>query len=338
MAYTYLFFGLATVLEYCFRTFPVDTNYIRLYRTITPIIACPQAFLFTYTLITLIKANFATADRIPKELTLVVTFVVGNFVVYFTCSDDWFEKCFYIAVLLYILILARYIRLFVKNYRMYICEMNNFFSGEEAKRLRWINFSFYAALTIGVMALFPAMFSSLRLETPLAVVIFLFYTYFAVRFINYPFLFERIEEVVAETCNVECENKELVTTTLLFSPEFEKKVEKWISKKQFVQNDISIKDVSEQLKTTRRYLSEYINKNKQKNFNEWINDMRINEAKILLLQYPNRTISEISTMTGFNSTSYFGQLFLKATGYTPQVRREKKENKQFAPTKFYVKK
>jgi AraC-like DNA-binding protein len=336
MACTYLFFGLADVLEYCFRTFPVDTDYIRLYRTITLVIACPQAFLFTYTLITLIKVNFATAGRIRKELMLVASFVVMNFAVYFTCTDGWFEKCFYVSVLLYVLILMRYTRLFVRHYRVYSSEMSNFFSGQEAKRLRWINFSFYAALAIGVMALLPAMFSSLRLETPLAMVLFFFYTYFAVRFINYPLLFERIEEVVAEPCVVEpsvaercavepcvaeCESKE--PASLSFSSEFEEKVEKWIFQKRFVQNDISIKDVSEQLATNRRHLSEYINRNKQKNFSEWINDMRINEAKILLLQHPNFTISEISTMTGFNSTSYFGQLFLKATGDTPLVWREK---------------
>jgi AraC-like DNA-binding protein len=319
MAYTYLFFGLANVLEYCFRTFPVDTDYIRLYRTITLIIACPQAFLFTYTLITLINANFVTAVRIRKELTLVGTFVAVNFVVYFTCSNDWFERCFYVTVLLYVLILARYIRLFVRNYRMYIREMNNFFSGEEAKRLRWIHFSFYAALTIGVMVLFPALFSTLHLETPLAVVLFSFYTYFALRFINYPFLFEQIEDVVAETR----ENKEHATATLSFSPGFEEKIEKWIAQKQFVQNNISINDVSAQLETTRRYLSSYINKNKQINFSEWINDMRINEAKILLLKHPNLTVTEISMMAGFNSNSYFGQLFLKSTGHTPQLWREK---------------
>ncbi|MDR1593351.1 MAG: helix-turn-helix domain-containing protein [Prevotellaceae bacterium] len=330
MAYSYLFFGLINVMEYCFRTFPVEPDYIRLYRTVTLVIACSQSFLFTYTLITLIRANFFTAGKIRRELTIVVTFVAVNFVVFFTCSGEWFTRYFYGAVILYIVLLVRYTRLFVRNYHIYLGEMNNFFSGEESKRLRWINRSFYAALAIGVMALFPALFSTLHLETYLAVILFVFYTYFAIRFINYAILFDRIEEVVAETCETcevcdseVCDVEESKPATLSFSPEFEEKINKWIEQKQFLRIDISIRDVAEQLNTTRRYLSEYINKSKQKNFSEWINGMRIDEAKNLLSQNPKLTVAEISLMAGFNNNSYFGQLFLKSTGYSPQKWREK---------------
>jgi predicted XRE-type DNA-binding protein len=264
MAYSYLFFGLINVMEYCFRTFPVEPDYIRLYRTVTLVIACPQSFLFTYTLITLIRANFFTVGKIRRELSIVVTFVAVNFVVFFACSGEWFTRYFYGAVMLYIVLLVRYTRLFVRNYRIYLDEMNNFFSGEESKRLMWINRSFYAALTIGVMALFPALFSTLHLETYLAVILFVFYTYFAIRFINYSILFDRIEEVVAETCEAcdskICDEEESQSATFSFSPEFEKKVNKWIKQKQFLRTDISIRDVAEQLNITRRYLSEYINK------------------------------------------------------------------------------
>jgi AraC-like DNA-binding protein len=51
-------------------------------------------------------------------------------------------------------------------------------------------------------------------------------------------------------------------------------------------------------------------------FREWINQLRIEEAKNLLRQYPDKTINEIAQLTGFSDKSNFIRLFRKQPNLT----------------------
>ena len=49
--------------------------------------------------------------------------------------------------------------------------------------------------------------------------------------------------------------------------------------------------------------------------------IRISRAKIMLVQYPERKVAEIARRCGFESPSYFGMLFKRETGKTPDQYR-----------------
>ena len=50
--------------------------------------------------------------------------------------------------------------------------------------------------------------------------------------------------------------------------------------------------------------------------------LRISHAKIYLIQYPDKKVTEISKMCGFESPSYFGKLFRREVGMTPEQYRK----------------
>lgn len=50
-------------------------------------------------------------------------------------------------------------------------------------------------------------------------------------------------------------------------------------------------------------------------------EIRISRARVFLLQYPEKRVLEIAQMCGFHSPSYFGMVFKKEVGVTPENYR-----------------
>ncbi len=69
----------------------------------------------------------------------------------------------------------------------------------------------------------------------------------------------------------------------------------------------------------------YFKKQTNMTFTDFVNNYRINQAKMLLLQ--NLCISEVSFQVGFESLSYFNKLFKNYIGETPTAFKKKHLNK-----------
>jgi AraC-like DNA-binding protein len=90
-------------------------------------------------------------------------------------------------------------------------------------------------------------------------------------------------------------------------------------KKPYLDVDLTIHDVSEELKIPRHYLTQVINGMLGKNFYTFINEYRIEEVKKLLADedYSKYTLTAIAFEAGFNSKSSFNSVFKSTTGMTP---------------------
>lgn len=89
--------------------------------------------------------------------------------------------------------------------------------------------------------------------------------------------------------------------------------------KPYLNTNCTIDELAKQLNTNRQYLSQAINQTYHKNFNNFINEFRIKEARKMLIDDKNNkyTIEGISKMVGFNSRNTFINSFKKYTGVTP---------------------
>ena len=88
---------------------------------------------------------------------------------------------------------------------------------------------------------------------------------------------------------------------------------------------ITLDNLAEELHISAKYLSVLFNKETGSSIPDFIQDIRVNEAKSLLVT-SDLTYLEISNMLNFNSQSYFNQIFKKKTGLTPKEFRTKIEN------------
>jgi AraC-like DNA-binding protein len=92
-----------------------------------------------------------------------------------------------------------------------------------------------------------------------------------------------------------------------------------VIEKPYLNRELTIYDLSEQLKIPRHILSEIINEHMGKNFYNLVNDYRVNEVKERLKNgdLKQLTILGIAYDSGFNSKSSFNTIFKEKTGLTP---------------------
>ena len=89
--------------------------------------------------------------------------------------------------------------------------------------------------------------------------------------------------------------------------------------KFYLQPDLTIKELSNKIDIPYYNLSKIINSVHNKNFNDFVNNYRIEEAKKRFLNgdFKELTIEAISKEVGFNSQTVFYRAFKKYTNKTP---------------------
>ncbi len=97
--------------------------------------------------------------------------------------------------------------------------------------------------------------------------------------------------------------------------------EEMVDKKAYLDANLNLMLVAEKLQTNRSYLSKIINSVYEKNFNDYINELRIKEACYMICNNTNAnfTIDHLFSEVGFTSKSTFYSAFKKYTGVTPAL-------------------
>jgi len=92
-----------------------------------------------------------------------------------------------------------------------------------------------------------------------------------------------------------------------------------VIEKPYLDRELTIYDLSNQLKISRHTLSEVINEHMGMNFYNLVNEYRVNEVKERMQceEYRHLTILAIAYDSGFNSKSSFNTIFKEKTGKTP---------------------
>jgi AraC-like DNA-binding protein len=317
MAYTYLFFGVINILESWERYASAASDNALLFRIVTLIVASAQAFSFTFAMVSLVNTKYMTQKRSWREVWSVLAFLVAGLASYFLWDKKVTSVFAYFYTAFYFSQLIRYTLIFRKLYRHCSQEMENYFSENEEVRLRWIYFSFHSALAIGLVALIFTIFPYAIFGLITSIACLIFYVYFAVRFVNYAFVFHILEEVILE--EQETANDDILPDPVekKYVTALKKQINKWVADKRFCQSGITIKNLADYLGTNTKYLSLYINSQENKTFRNWIGALRIEEAQRLMQENPYQTLDNIAEKVGYANRSALLCQFAKQTNMTP---------------------
>ena len=85
----------------------------------------------------------------------------------------------------------------------------------------------------------------------------------------------------------------------------------------YLQQGLKVSDIASILDTNNRYISECIRAEKGIPFTLFINEYRLEHAKHLLLEYPNKKISTVAIESGFSNDKALTRCFKDLTGLTP---------------------
>lgn len=130
------------------------------------------------------------------------------------------------------------------------------------------------------------------------------------------------KQIIPNQVQEEASNENQRTTTILKESEDQilQDLQKFESSKRFINKDMSLGMLAAQLNTNTKYLSEIINRHKEKNFNSYINELRINYITEKIKTEPaylNYKVSYLAEECGFASHSTFTTVFKSVVGVSP---------------------
>ncbi len=100
-----------------------------------------------------------------------------------------------------------------------------------------------------------------------------------------------------------------------------------ITEKKYLSTEISLHSIATYFDMSKGYISQLINIHAEKNFNDYINQLRVeaSQKKLLDEHYDHYTIESIGLECGFTSKSNFYTAFKKNTGQTPNQYKKLKK-------------
>ena len=264
----------------------------------------------------LINTQYQIRKRffIDGALPLLLMFVVGLLGKFMLSFQDA------IRVLLGILFIGKSVRMFyvcdTEWRKMNIEQEENY---DEAPDILWMRVLVWLTFILGLCTL-------IALYVPAIHVIYcyiapLVFVYMVFRLINYlPVkivgMRDSSDEPVAEGVQSQS-NSRGIDLEAKIAPY----VEKWVEKKLYCNPNLSIKEVAAQMGTNHNYLSQYLNNRLQLTFQLWLNTLRIEEAKIILLSEP-LSVEEVGIRVGIPESYNFSRWFKNITGTTPLKYRK----------------
>lgn len=89
----------------------------------------------------------------------------------------------------------------------------------------------------------------------------------------------------------------------------------------WLREGITINQVADDMKLHPRLLSRYINNVMKINFNQWINNMKVAEAKRIISESPDTSMADVAIKAGFTDATSMSKIFKQITGMPPSVYR-----------------
>ncbi len=320
-----------SILTIAVLVFDLADNSREYFTFISIFISSTQALLFTFTLITLINPKFVKAKNLLKHL-LPYFFILPLYLISFIIFDDpkissfhdlslnlnnptiWIRFLFLAFILLQ---LVYYTILFLREEKKYDNELHDYFSEVIKLRMNWVKLAYFSALAIGIIAMISSFFP-MNADWIVTIIFSAFYFIFAQEYIKYNKVFSIVEPAINTPIQ---ETQQIHIRTSRSDWEYFK--QHIFSNKQYLVQGITIEEIANSLKISRTTLSNLINREEGVNFNTWINRLRIEDAKNLMVDNPDFTILQISEMVGYTEQANFSRQFKQITGESPLVWRKK---------------
>ena len=290
--------------------------------------------LFSSALIMLLDRFYITKRRVWTHIILWIIFSTLSGVVLFLLPSGIMQKFSLFALAAWLVVFGVVLaRRVIIAYRRAIRIFNETQADDIGAYIEWLSIFTYWAVIFGVgcglLTFLPDKYVFIWILSSIPFYSYLFYSYQ-----NYLLFYEQVENAFEQDIQSEEElltnsgiEPEMVSEEVPGSyTEFIEKVDNWIKTDGYVQQGLTIKELSKILYTNRTYLSAYIKTTYKMTFREWITSLRLEYAKNILKEHPEINIQKLAESSGFLSRSNFIKLFSEKEGCTPA--KWKKANRE----------
>lgn len=291
--------------------------------------------LFSSALIMLLDRFYITKRRVWTHIILWIIFSTLSGIVLFLLPSGIMQKFSLFALAAWLVVFGVVLaRRVIIAYRRAIRIFNETQADDIGAYIEWLSIFTYWALIFGVgcglLTFLPDEYVFIWILSSIPFYSYLFYSYQ-----NYLLFYEQVENAFEQDIQSEEElltnsetEHEIVSEKEVPKSytEFIERVDNWIKTDGYVQQGLTIKELSEILYTNRTYLSAYIKTTYKMTFREWITSLRLEYAKNILKEHPEINIQKLAESSGFLSQSNFIKLFSEKEGCTPA--KWKKSNRE----------
>ncbi len=309
-----------------------DTHFFKLLKVLFEYSLSPVFYVFV------VKATQQQIQLNPKKIFLAIPFVIGLIFLYLPQSlwaKYWLEFHTILTINFYSQAIFFFL-LSLKSYKTYEVNMKNYLTQDyfqSIKLLRLVLMWFIIILVIGLISNFIRIqlnFGAMATTINLGIEMIMLFLINAFLFIGVK-LPQEIIDISLDNENSDAyypdENTKYKSSNLSLADKkniLEKLNSTVGENKYYLIPGLTIKKLSNKLDIQSKYLSQVINENFDRNFCDYINSYRIQDAidQLKNTKQQDKTILEICYAVGFNSKSAFNDVFKKQTGQTPTMYRK----------------
>jgi AraC-like DNA-binding protein len=305
------------------------------------VITAESSVILSFAMINVLQEGFFDIEKYYLNLILVAVFS------FLLIRSFWWDNTtgrivtMIICSVLFVIQCGVHIHIFRKIYRQCAESLSNYYDEEEDYRLKRIKFCY-------VIMMLTQIFILVYLPLPRKFMILwilwysLFFLYFIANFLSFvgshkimldAFAYKTFTAVNLD--NIKIKGRQIIhhqkkkVTKEKSKPEntidfknLEQELKKWVEQKKFSEYDKSRDDVAKELNTSRELLHMYFTTVKGIDFKTWRTELRIEEAKRLLLENKELSANVIGEIAGFSDRSNFYRQFVKLVGCSPKQWRE----------------
>ena len=223
-----------------------------------------------------------------------------------------------------------------------LSQLELYYDEEEDNKIKWIRFC-YTIMMLTQMFILVYMLLPRGMMKVYALFYSLFMLYFTANFISFLGSHKLLLDAFAhkaltgqELINMLQERKDMkekrgqkpVLTGFSEAElkRIEKSLEIWVQEKKFRDYDKSREEIAKQLRISKEALHLYFATVMKVDFRTWRTELRIEDAKKLLLEDKKTSINIIGEMAGFSDRANFYRQFVKIVGCSPKDWRESNGN------------
>ena len=304
------------------------------------VITCMSSVVLSFSLINLLDEKFIESDKFYLNVGFVAVLSVVFMRSFWMDKGAWLRitvQAAYVAV--FIIQCISHIIAFRKRYKDGLAKLAQYYDEDEDQKLKWIHFCYVIMMLTQMFILVYRLFPT-GLMKVYNVWYSLFMLYFTANFISFlgshkltldAFAYKalsgqeiaiRARERRLKTVKSSVEDVVEETPTEIEFKKIERALDQWVKQKKYVEYDKSREDIAKEMKTTREMLHLYFTTRMGVDFKTWRTNLRIEEAKKLLLKNKDISTNLAGEMAGFSDRSNFHRQFVKIVGCSPRQFRD----------------
>jgi len=250
-----------------------------------------------------------------------------------------------IAAIAFLIQTVTYIVYFDKAYKQSLMDLENYYDEDESHKIKWARFCYIISMLTNVFFLvYLCLFWFLDYKMEIAALYtfwyLIYFLYLTSNFLSFLSTHKLVLDAVAhkvltgqglnlsiggEARKARRNRRNQPDETTRKETEFrkiEKAIETWVEQKRFCEYDRSRDEIARELGTSTEMLHVYFNTKVGVDFKTWRTELRIAEAKRILLENREISTSVVGEISGFSDRSNFHRQFVKFVGCSPKQWRD----------------